>query len=368
MNKLILLALIFASSAFAQQREPIVIGWSGPLTGNCAVVGVDSVAAVQLVIDKANQNGGIGGRQLKLVVEDDGYITTKAVTAYRKLVDQDKAKVIIANTYGGIFATAAQAVRDQVLVIDPLDCNEEIARLPENTLCLATKTESISKAFSDHIIANKVKSVLLLVEESDGWMQLIAENTRELLEKDGIRVLEEYTPSATASYKSILVKAKNAKVKAIVLLGNDQMGAAVREMGELGIEVQIYGVGSILSPGFQALAAGGLEGALVSSWLAPRTAAYRKFLSQFKEKNGRDPALELATMPSYDVAGMLLSCLRRIIHKGDDISSNAIRQCLLNQKDYPGLTGKISFDRDGAVRSIHERLYRFQGGQLRKNL
>lgn len=341
-------ALLLAISLPCAEAEPalppIVIGWSGPLTGNCAVVGVDSVAAVQLVIAQANRTGGVHGRPITLLVEDDGYLTTRAIHAYKKLVQQG-ATAIIANTYAGVFATARDAVRDGALVIDPLDCNEDIAALPENTLCLATKTESISAAFAQHILAQHTSVVLLLVEESDGWMQLIARHTRLLLEKAGVRVLEESTPSSAASYTATLIRAKQAGVEAVVLLGNDQMGAAPREAHEIGLNVRVYGVGSILSPGFQALAGNTLEGAFVSSWQAPRTDAYQRFITAFNSRFGRRPALELASLPSHDAAALLVRCLTDTTSESEIATAAKLRTCMLAQRDFEGLTGTISFDK-----------------------
>ena len=364
-STLIYIALLFSGMAdYAHAENPVLIGWSGPMTGNCAVVGVDSAAAVQLAIDQANAAGGVAGRQLKLVVEDDGYETTQAVGAYKKLVSQNGARLVIANTYGGVFATARDALRDGAMVIDPLDCNDDIAALPENTFCLATRTESITNAFVQDISRNRFKSVLLLVEESDGWMQLVARNTRLSLEKAGVSVKEEFVSPTEGSFRPLLLRARQARVEALIILGNDQMGLAPREMRELGMPAQIYGVGSILSPGFRALAGESIEGARVSSWLAPRTAKYSDFLKTFEEKFGRKPALELATMPSYDVASILIQCLQKTLPGSGEVDTEKMRNCILGQHDFDGLTGSISFDPDGAVRSIHERLYEIRDGQL----
>ena len=51
--------------------EEIKIGWIGPLSGNAAVLGIDSAEVVQMVFDRANAEGGVHGKRLKLFVEDD---------------------------------------------------------------------------------------------------------------------------------------------------------------------------------------------------------------------------------------------------------------------------------------------------------
>jgi branched-chain amino acid transport system substrate-binding protein len=361
-----LLLLIFSLSSvlpvFAEQ--PLEIGWSGPLSGPCAVVGIDAVPAIQMVFDRVNAQGGIKGHPLRLVVEDDLYNATKAVTAYKKLVSNNKVPFIFASTYAGVFATAHDAVNDKVLIIDTLDCNEDLAELPENTLCLATKTESIAQGFVNDIVSKKYKAVLILIEESDGWMQLIARNASAGLRKAGVKVLEESSLPSTTDYAPSLIRGRSAKVEALIALGNDQMGTAFRQARTLGMHVQFYGVGSILSPGFQALAKNTIEGALASSWLPAASQAYEEFLTAFKARIGRAPYLELSVVPAYDAANILIGCLNGATDQNGSVDSSKLRACFLATKNLNGASGTISFDPDGAVRSIHERLFKVHDGKL----
>ena len=85
---------VFSAQAAAQSqgvsKTEIIIGTildqSGPLAG----FGKQSRLGMQLRVDEINEQGGINGRKLKLLVEDDGYDPKKAVLAAQKLVNQDK--------------------------------------------------------------------------------------------------------------------------------------------------------------------------------------------------------------------------------------------------------------------------------------
>lgn len=95
-TKALLASAVLASAvpAFAQSqgvsKTEILIGTildqSGPLAG----FGKQSRLGMQLRVDEINEQGGINGRKLKLIVEDDGYDPKKAVLAAQKLVNQDK--------------------------------------------------------------------------------------------------------------------------------------------------------------------------------------------------------------------------------------------------------------------------------------
>ena len=100
-------------------------------------------------------------------------------------------------------------------------------------------------------------------------------------------------------------------------------------------------------------------------WEAPRGPALSSFLAEFKVKVDRPPILELATIPSYDAAKVLLWALEQVT-KGDKtpVDVELLKRALYSVKDFSGLSGVISMDPDGAVRTIKESMYTFEGGKL----
>ncbi len=81
--------------------DKIKLGYIGPLTGDAAILGIEASQAIQLAVDEINSTGGIDGKQIQLIVEDDQYDAAKSLTAYNKLVNQDGVETIIMSTYGG---------------------------------------------------------------------------------------------------------------------------------------------------------------------------------------------------------------------------------------------------------------------------
>ena len=359
---LLVLVLSLPVARAVCEPAPIKIGWIGPLSGPSAVVGIDAAPAIRLVFDEVNARGGINGRKIELIAEDDRYVTAESIAAYHKLQSAEQVNIIFSSTYGAVFATASDARRDDVLMIDTLDCNDDIAALPENTLCIATWTGSIAEGFVANIVQRKIDQTLILVEDSDPWMQFIAERTAESLRSGGRHAVIEQTSISTTDYKPQLLK--NRGSGAIIALGNDEMGTALRQAKQLGMRAQFYGVGSMLSPGFQQLAGSALEGAFASSWQAPHSAEREHFIRSFNARIGRDPFLELSVIPGYDMANILVTCLKSAARDDIALRTEDIRSCILQTQGYRGAAGEIRFDADGAVRSIRERLYRIHDGKL----
>jgi hypothetical protein len=92
-KKLSLLFLVIALSlpmiggCAGQQQAALKIGLEGPMTGDYAYEGQGFEKAVQLLVDQTNEAGGLLGRQVELVIEDDAGDPTQAALVAQRLVD-----------------------------------------------------------------------------------------------------------------------------------------------------------------------------------------------------------------------------------------------------------------------------------------
>src|SRR5215467_5410225 len=75
--------------------DTITIGAHGPITGPAAYIGLGGRDGMMLAVKEINAAGGINGRKVSVVFEDDGHTPTKALAAVKKLVEQDKVFMIM---------------------------------------------------------------------------------------------------------------------------------------------------------------------------------------------------------------------------------------------------------------------------------
>lgn len=75
--------------------DTILIGADGPLTGGSSFVGLGSRAGMEVAVHEINDAGGINGRKLKVIFEDDSNSPAKALAAVKKLVEDDKVFMIL---------------------------------------------------------------------------------------------------------------------------------------------------------------------------------------------------------------------------------------------------------------------------------
>ncbi|RIL01783.1 MAG: hypothetical protein DCC75_13525, partial [Proteobacteria bacterium] len=217
--------LMFPIIAFciSASADEIPIGWIGPLTGNSAVLGVDSVKTISMVFGKVNSKGGIGGRKLRLVAEDDQYQTAKSLTAYRKLVAVDGARFIFVITYGGLFALADAAERDKVILVDPLDCDEKIAALNKYVLCVAKTTESLGTIAAERAVRDNHLPAAIAYLEGDPFPKVTAEHAKDRLVKLGAEpVIFEGYQSGASDFRALIGRMKKAGAKSLFMYGYDE--------------------------------------------------------------------------------------------------------------------------------------------------
>ncbi len=98
------LLFLLGCASNPQTAETIKIGFSGPLTGEIANWGQNDLAGATLAVKEINEQGGINGKKVELIVEDDKSASADSVTAFNKLINVDKVIGIIAG--GGSGATS----------------------------------------------------------------------------------------------------------------------------------------------------------------------------------------------------------------------------------------------------------------------
>ena len=135
---LIALALSIAFStgrpAAAEEDVPgvtddrILVGMTNDLTGPLAFIGQQSSAGARLYLQHINEQGGVHGRRIELLVEDDGYQPARTVAAFRKLLDRDRVFCFVGNMGSSTtMATLPLVERERVPVVMPLNYNSRMS-------------------------------------------------------------------------------------------------------------------------------------------------------------------------------------------------------------------------------------------------
>ncbi|MDR2479574.1 MAG: ABC transporter substrate-binding protein [Treponema sp.] len=124
---LCVLALVL--SCKAKESDTVSIGAVFPLSGGVAFYGNESRDGAQLAIDEVNASGGLLGKKLVLVSEDDEGAAEKSINAFTKLTTRDKVSFVLgSSTSGATQAMTALAQQGKVILISPSATNIEVTK------------------------------------------------------------------------------------------------------------------------------------------------------------------------------------------------------------------------------------------------
>ena len=135
MKKLFLVFAALCCTAFlafaggAQDSNTVNIGAVFPLSGAVAFYGNESRDGALLAIEQINASGGLLGKKLALIAEDDEGAAEKAVNAFTKLTDRDKVGFVLgSSTSGATMAMTALAQQKKVVLISPSATNIDVTK------------------------------------------------------------------------------------------------------------------------------------------------------------------------------------------------------------------------------------------------
>jgi branched-chain amino acid transport system substrate-binding protein len=118
-----------AAAPAASNEGPVGIGAVFPLSGTVAFYGTESRDGALLAIDEINAAGGLLGKQLALIPEDDEGNAEKSVNAFTKLTTRDKVSFVLgSSTSGATQAMTALAQQNKVILISPSATNVDVTR------------------------------------------------------------------------------------------------------------------------------------------------------------------------------------------------------------------------------------------------
>ena len=343
------LAIVFFVTQTKREPGVIKIGAVLCLTGSGAPYGEDALRGIQMAIDEINKTGGINGKKVQLIVEDNQTNPTISASATSKLINQDGVKVIIgAVTSSSMLASAPIAEKSKVVMISPGASNPDISQAGDY-ICRNWISGALEgKAMANYLYNDEgVRKVAILYINNDYGVGLKNIFSKQFKELGGeITAIEFYNQDDT-DFRTQLIKIKNSYPERIYIPGYyKEMALILKQAKELGIRIPFRSVVTFEEPQLLKLAKREAEGVIYSSpFYNPESQEknIRNFVSEFKKRYGRNPGIFAAH--GYDAMMIIAS----VIKKKGIYDAVVIKEGLYKIKNFPGVSGLTSFDENGDV-------------------
>lgn len=361
----VLLLTACAPRSQEQAAEPIRIGYIGPLTGDIAAIGFDTVSGVKMAVEEVNAAGGIDGRQVSLIAEDGRCNGSDAASAAQKLVNVDKVVGIIGGQCSSETLAAAPIVEAaKVVMVSPVSSSPDVTHAGTYTLRVYPSDKEKGPAIARYFAQEDFTRIAMISENTDFCLG-IHDAVKNALAEGTSLVFDETVEPGTKDYRSLFTRLK--KINFDVFLANGQSETTVatmaQQMRELGLTQPIVGTDTADSMRLIELAGEAVEGlrALSVPSLTPSDPRGGPFLQAFEAKYGEPQFGPFFAALSYEAARLLLETISAV---GTD--GTAIRDALLKHSGFDSIVGTLTFDENGDIRGIPFAMKEFQDGVLKE--
>lgn len=338
-----------ANGGNKQTGDTIKIGVNLELSGKVAGYGSQEKDGIELAVEQINKDGGILGKKVKLVVKDNKSDNNEAATAAANLATNDKVVAIIGPaTSGASKAVIPNVTKAQVPFITPSGTDDSVT-MNNGKVQEYVFRSSFQDSFQGKVLAQYAtdkldsKKVAILGDNSSDYAIGLTKAFKS--EYKGDVAIEENFTSGDKDFQAVLTKIKNSDFDVLYVPGYyEEAGLIIKQAREMGITQPILGADGFGDEKIVQLAgASNVSDVYYTghfSILAPANDTVQPFIDAFKEKYGTEPSTFNAL--AYDAMNMI----KQAITDQKSADSAAITKGLASLKNFEGVTGNISIDKD----------------------
>jgi branched-chain amino acid transport system substrate-binding protein len=323
--------------------DTIKIGEYACLTGQTASFGTASHQGAQMAIDDANAAGGILGKKIELITEDDQSKPGEAAAAVRKLISRDHVVALIGEMVSSRSLEAGPIAQQNKIPMVSGSTNPNVTKIG-NYIFRVCFIDPFQGTVMAKFALNSLKKtrVAVLTDVRQDYSVGLAQSFKEYFTKNGGTVVAEQSySSGDQDFQAQLTSIKAANPEAIFVPGYyNEVGLIALQARELGITVPLMGGDGWDSPALAEIGGAAMEGNFFSNHFSTedQSPIIQDFIREFKKRHNRDPDGMAAL--GYDAAKVLLDAMVR----SGGTEPARVRDTLATTRDFQGVTGKITID------------------------
>jgi branched-chain amino acid transport system substrate-binding protein len=255
-------------------NDTILLGGYGPVTGPSAFLGLGGRDGASIAIEEINAAGGINGRKLKMIHEDDAFSPAKALTSVKKLVEQDKVFMVVGlsgsnPTIGTLEYLREAKIPHYIAIASAPQVTHPFSRYQFRGA--STESARFGELYAEFLTQFLQVKRIAILSGADENAKNEADNTERMLDKwYGVKVEgraefkvgdKDFTPQ--------ILKMKLINPDIVVAIGQTpEVSIIIRQMRELGLRTPIYGGAAAVDQSIIINAGLAAEG-YMGGWLTP---------------------------------------------------------------------------------------------------
>ncbi|TWI72261.1 branched-chain amino acid transport system substrate-binding protein [Desulfobotulus alkaliphilus] len=331
------------------EKPPVLIGFSGPLTGSYADLGVHGRNGAQLALEEINAQGGIAGRRLEMISRDDKGTAKGAIQADRELIEAKVVAIIGHMTSSQTLAAMPLIEEAEMVLFSPTTSTPELSGIKDFFFRIQPTTDTAATALARYAAQNMDLKRIASVSDMNNraFAQPFHDAFSEEFTTHGKSIVLEKTISSPErpDWDALADELAEAAPDALlVVLSARDAAALTQAMHARQAVLPLLSANWAMTE--ELLTAGGrtVETMIFSghAFSDKPTPKYEKFLENYHKRYGHWPSF--AADYAYDTMGILGKALQKTGGR-----KKGLPEALLETRNYPGLRWPISIDAYGDV-------------------
>ena len=325
----------------------IKIGFFGDLSGPTFNFGESAKNGVIMAADEINLGGGIEGRRIDIVIDDDGGSPEKAATLTGQLIDEDKVIAIIAaGTSGNSRAAAPKAQSSKIPLIAPSSTDPAVTQIGDYIF-----RACFVDAFQGEVMARfafntlKAKKAAILFDFNSPYGRGLTDYFELSFSKLGGQIVGKLSYSqGDIDFKGQLSTIRSAEPDVVYIPGYyGDVAVIARQARQIGLNQPLLGADGWDAPELWQLGGYALNGSFITTHYSvdDPSPAIQRFAHEYKQRYG-NLAPDAHAALAYDAMRVLADAIAR----AHTTAAAQLRDALAQTKDFAGVTGVISVDKD----------------------
>lgn len=330
----------------APESAEIPIGVYGALSGAEASFGTSTVNGVRLAADEINAAGGVLGRKIRLVVEDDQGRAEEASSVVTKLVTSDNVIALIGeNSSNQSLAAAPIAQSNGVPMVSPSSTNPAVTEKGEYIFRVCFTDPYQGKALAAFVRDTlKANTAAVLIDKKNDYSVGLAEFfSKEFTAAGGRVVAQQSYVGGDAEFRPQLTTFRSAKPDVVFIPGfYTDAGQIAIQARDLGLNVPLIGGDGWDSPTVIEIGGKSVENSYFSDhyFVGDDRPVVKQFVAEMNKRHGKNP--EATAALGYDALKIIAAAITR----AGSLDRKAIRDQIAATRDYQGVSGTITMGPD----------------------
>ena len=334
-----------SGASAASEASTIKIGEYASLTGGEAAFGQSSHRGTELAIAEVNAAGGVLGRKIELITEDNQSKAGESATIAKKFISRDKVVAVLGEVASGRSLEAAPICQAAgVPMVSPSSTNPKVTEVGDYIFRVCFIDPFQGKLLADFARTTlKTKKVAILSDVTAPYSVGLADYFRKAFVSGGGEVVvEQKYASKDKDFRAALTAIKAASPDAIFVPGYyTEAGLIVAQARQLDLSLPIFGGDGWEAPELIQIAGDALENTFYSTHYSFEAVdpAVQTFVKTYRAKYNGDTPDAMAAL-GYDSAKVLIHAIQR----AGSTDPAKVRDALASTRDFPCVTGKTTLD------------------------